>query len=145
MLSRTLLSLILCAVLDCSAGAAASPDESVYFDSGQYSAVFEQTAHHWRLLPLDGHGEGYDVEVTEHAAVCGRGAHIPHGVWVVSRNASGHTQLVAPSTTSLPLGFPEQLELRSCGDRTASANAFLIPNAVLDWIEFNVNSVLIDD
>jgi hypothetical protein len=142
MLTRTLLALIIGAALSSNAIAAnAADDESIYFDGGQYTAVFEQNAHHWRLLPM----EGEDVDVTERASVCASGTHIPHGVWVVSRDASGRPQLIAPSTTILPPGFPEQLQLRACGDNTANASALLVPDVVLDWIESNVNSVMIDD
>jgi hypothetical protein len=152
MLARPLLSLILCAVLGSNVVAAIGAEsQAVYFDGGQYTAALQQHARHWHLLPL----QGADVDVIEHASTCVNRMHIPHGVWVVTSDSAGRPQLVAPSATVLPAGFPQQLELRACGDnsgsartdgaRTDSAAALLVPAMVLDWIKANVSSVMIDD
>lgn len=114
------------------------PEKPVYFEGGQYSAALAQGARQWRLQPLAGN----DVEVTDRA--CINRTHVPDGVWLVSRDAAGKLQLLAPSSTLLPAGYPEQIELRACGD-PGSGLALQVPPVVLAWIENNVNSVLIDE
>jgi len=114
------------------------PQKPVYFDGGQYSAALSQNARQWRLQPL----AGDDVEVLDRS--CMNRSHVPNGVWLVSHDAEGRLQLIAPSTTILPTGYPEQIALRACGDAGADT-ALQAPPIVLAWIENNVNSVLIDD
>ena len=114
------------------------PQKPVYFDGGQYSASLSQNARQWRLQPLDGN----DVEVIDRA--CMNRSHVPDGVWLVSHDAEGHLQLLAPSTTILPTGYPEQIALRACGE-AGTDTALQVPPVVLTWIENNVNSVLIDE
>ena len=141
MLKSALTALIAGVALGFAATAPANiPNESVYFDSGQYSASLLQAARLWRLQPLDGD----DVDVIDHSSACGNGAPVPHGVWMVTRDSSGRPELIAPSTTDLPAGYPEQIALRACGDQ-AEAHALTVPAVVLDWILANANSVLIDD
>jgi hypothetical protein len=121
-----------------SAAVSKLPQKPVYFDAGQYSAALSQGARQWRLQPL----AGDDVEVIDRA--CMNRTHVPVGVWIVSRDGDGHLQLLAPSSTILPTGYPQQIALRACGDAGADT-ALQVPPVVLGWIENNVNSVLIDD
>ncbi len=147
MLKRSLVSLMFCVVAGFNAlDVFGAGPEAVYFDGGQYTASLQQHAHHWHLLPL----QGDDVDVIDHTSACANGVHVPHGVWIVTSNQAGQPQLLAPSATALPAGFPPQLQLRACGDHdspraTDGAAALLVPAVVLDWIKSNVSSVLIDD
>lgn len=127
-----------CIALASTVASTRLPPKPVYFESGQYSAALAQGARQWRLQPL----AGDDVEVTDRA--CINRTHVPGGVWLVSRESGGQLQLLAPSSTVLPTGYPEQIALRSCGDAGADT-ALQVPPVVLAWIENNVNSVLIDD
>jgi hypothetical protein len=142
MLSRSLLSFIVCAAIGShSAVATSAQAQAVYFDGGQYTAALEQHTHHWRLLPM----QGDDVDVSDGASACANRLHVPHGVWMVTRNTAGQPQLLAPSATLLPGGFPQQLELRACSDDVDDANVLRVPDVVLDWIKNNVSSVMIND
>jgi hypothetical protein len=114
------------------------PQKPVYFDGGQYSATLLQNARQWRLLPL----AGDDVDVIDRS--CMNRSHVPKGVWLVSHGDDGRLQLIAPSATILPTGYPEQIALRACGD-TSTDTSLQVPPVVLAWIENNVNSVLIDE
>ena len=114
------------------------PPKPVYFESGQYSATLAQGARQWRLQPLTGD----DVEVTDRA--CINRTHVPDGIWLVSRDGDGGLHLLAPSSTILPTGYPEQIALRACGD-AGTDTALQVPPVLLAWIEHNVNSVLIDE
>jgi len=122
-------------------GAVASaniPSESVYFESGQYSASLLQGARTWRLQPL----VGDDVDVVD--LTCINRQHVPRGIWLVSRDTEGRPQLIAPSSTTLPRGYPEHIALRACGE-VSSDNTLGVPPIVLAWLEENVNSVLVDE
>ena len=146
MTNRLLCSFIVCSLVSCNALSAFGSEPAVYFDNGQYTASLQQHAHHWHLLPL----QGDDVDVTDHTSACENAVHIPHGVWMVSSNHAGQAQLLAPSATALPAGFPQQLQLRACSDHDNLDNvdgsaALLVPAVVLDWIRSNVSSVMIDD
>ena len=113
----------------------------VYFDGGQYSAALQQSAHHWHLQPI----LGDDVDVTDRASSCTSGTPVPKGVWLVTRDSTGQPQLLAPSTTALPPGYPEKLQLRVCGDEPDRQQALFVPAVVFDWINEHVGAVLIDD
>jgi|KBSSwiStaDraftv2_1062776.scaffolds.fasta_scaffold50590_2 hypothetical protein len=114
------------------------PNESVYFESGQYSASLLQGARTWRLQPI----AGDDVDVVD--VTCINRQHVPRGIWLVSRDADGRPQLIAPSSTRLPPGYPQQIALRQCGE-VAQDNTLGVPPIVLAWLEANVNSVLVDE
>ena len=114
------------------------PQKPVYFDGGQYSAALSQNARQWHLQPL----AGDDVEVIDRT--CINRTHVPVGVWFVSRDGNGRLQLLAPSSTILPAGYPQQIALRACGD-AGTDTSLQVPPVVLAWLEANVNSVLIDD
>jgi len=145
--ARPLIALAVCTFLGSDAVCAAGVDtRAVYFDGGQYTAELEQHAQRWRVSPV----QGYDVDVVGHASACVNRVHVPHGVWVVTSDAAGRPQLLAPSATLLPVGFPQQLRLRACNDNSDGIDAdgakvLLVPDVVLDWIKTNVGSVMIND
>jgi len=126
------------AALASAAGLVRLPQKPVYFDNGQYSAALSQGARQWRLQPL----AGDDVDVIDRA--CINRTHVPIGVWLVSRDSDGQLQLLAPSSTILPAGYPQQIALHACGAADADTS-LQVPAVVLAWLEANVNSVLIDD
>ncbi len=138
MLKFAVIALASGVALASAAAATRLPQKPVYFDGGQYSAALYQGARQWRLQPL----AGDDVDVTDRT--CINRTHVPVGVWLVSRDGDGHLQLLAPSSTILPSGYPQQIALRACGDVGSDA-ALQVPPVVLAWLEANVNSVLIDD
>ena len=126
--------------LAAQAQATASYDP-IYITDGQFTATLEQHSHRWRLQPL----RGDEVDITDHSNACGSRAPIPHGLWYVSQDQRGHPQLVAPSVTALPNGYPQTIALRACGDHADDAVALFVPAVALAWINDHVGSVLIDD
>jgi hypothetical protein len=130
------------AVLPClPAQAAAAAYEPIYITDGQFTATLDQRAHRWRLQPL----RGDEIEITDHSQACGSRAPIPHGLWYVSQDARGRPELVAPSVTPLPNGYPARVALHACGETAAEAAALFVPDVALTWINDHVGSVLIDD
>ena len=111
--------------------------EPQYIFDGQYTAALQQHARQWRLLPL----RGDEVDV---AAACDNRS-VPPGLWYVTPDAAGRLQLVAPSVTTLPAGFPERVALRACGDTATAEATLFVPPKALDWIAANAGTVLIDE
>lgn len=138
MFKPLLKTLLAGAAFACGAADAHIPQQPVYFDSGQYTASFAQGARRWHLQPLDGDA----VDVVDRA--CVSASRLPRGVWLVTRDAAGRLQLVAPSATELPAGFPGQLRLVACGSG-ADRGALGVPDIVLTWLAGNSGSVMIDE
>ncbi|HZP67653.1 MAG TPA: hypothetical protein VFB32_15225 [Rudaea sp.] len=122
------------------AASATAADLPVYFDQGQYTATLDQAAQRWHLTPF----QGAEVDIVGRTEDCGGQTHVPQGVWLVSRDAAGRLELVAPSATALPHDFPDRLGLEACGG-TAQGAALQVPEVVLEWLARNVSSVMIDD
>jgi len=142
MLKHSLISLFASAAIGAGTLAAATPTyEPLYIFDGQYTATLKQHSHRWQLQPL----RGDEVEVSDHAKDCGSRQPIPNGLWIVSQDAEGKPQLVAPSVTALPAGFPQHVALRACGEKADGDVALYVPAVALNWINANVGSVLIDD
>src|ERR1700746_1319728 len=111
MLKHTLIALFAGTAL--AAGASASGKqtyEPIYITDGQYTATLQQRSHRWLLQPL----RGDQVDITDHSKACGSPAPVPKGLWYVSQDERGRTQLVAPSVTALPAGFPQHVGLLPC-------------------------------
>ena len=141
MLKSSFVALFATAALGAGHGANATVTyEPVYITDGQYTATLQQHSHRWLLQPL----RGEQVEVIDHSKACGSHSPVPKGLWYVSQDADGHAQLVAPSVTPLPAGFPQHVALRACGDN-GDGIALYVPQVALHWINDFVGSVLIDD
>ena len=141
MLKPLLSALLVTLALGAGAAGATPTYEAIYITDGQFTATLEQHSHRWRLQPL----RGDEVDVTDHSKTCGSPAPIPHGLWYVSQDDRGQPQLVAPSVTALPAGFPQHVTLRACGDKTGDDVALFVPAVALTWINDHVGTVLIDD
>ena len=138
---RTLPALFAAVVSSAASAATHTIDGSAYVIDGQYTAVLQQRAHRWRLVPYSG-GE---VDVTDTLATCGSSEAIPTGLWYVTRDVNGKVALVAPSVTVLPQDFPQQVAVRACGDKTEGGVTLFVPAVAMNWISGNVGAVLIDD
>jgi hypothetical protein len=141
MLKHSLISCFASAAIGAGTLAAATPTyEPLYIFDGQYTATLKQHSHRWQLQPL----RGDEVEVTttrrtaaapgRYRMVCGSSARTPR-----------QPQLVAPSVTALPAGFPQHVAMRACGEKADGDVALYVPAVALNWINANVGSVLIDD
>lgn len=115
--------------------------EPVYITDGQFTATLDQHAHRWRLQPL----RGEEIDITDHSRACGSRQPIPHGLWYVSQDAHGQPELVAPSVTPLPNGYPTRVALHVCGESADEPAVLFVPDVALAWINDHVGSVLIDD
>ena len=116
-------------------------DKPLYIVDSQYTAALQQHAHRWQLRPFSGE----EVDVTDTSAKCGSDDSIPTGLWYVTQDAEGKLQMVAPSVTNLPDGFPQQVALRACGEDANAGVTLFVPAVAMNWIRTNVGAVLIDD
>jgi subtilisin family serine protease len=111
--------------------------EPVYVAGGSYTAVLDQHAKRWTLLPLD----GQDFEIRANGASCAVTETIPSGVWLVGRDAQGRPELVAPSAT-LALAGQERVALHDCGEKGPGIAA---PRPLIDWLASNTGAVYVED
>ena len=120
--------------------ATAGAPEPVFIAGGQYTATLDQRTHHWRLLPMD----SQDVDIAPPAQECAQGAAIPRGVWLVTRNARGRPELLAPSVTPLPAGHSDRVQLLACGETGDGSPALAVPAELIDWLAARAGAVYID-
>ena len=75
------------------------------------------------------------------AEACRAGPTPPPGLWLLSQDANGRPQLVAPSATPLPAGHPGRIALVGCGD--AEAGALVVPDALADWLKQHSGAIYV--
>jgi hypothetical protein len=132
---------VLAAGLAATVAYAAPPSDPIedagpVFNAGsQYTAVLDQAHGRWQLLPLSGQDLAIDT------GACANGNVLPKGVWLVTRDADGRVQLVAPSTTALPAGAADTVAVRSCDE--AGADALAVPQPLIDLLAADAGAVLI--
>jgi len=112
----------------------------VYVEGSQYSAVLDQSSQRWRLLPAD----GTDLDVAASAISCTAAQSLPGGLWLLTRDASGRASLIAPSATPLPAGYPEEVPLLACGERSESGPYANAPQALIDWLSNSGGAILVE-
>lgn len=136
-----MIAAVLASLLATSAATAAAPaaDDGVFVEGTRYSAVFSPGQSTWRLLPAD----GADIRLKV-SPDCRPGAELPAGLWLLTRDAAGQPQLVAPSSTPLPLGHSGHVRLVAC-DRAASAAepSLPLPANLLAWLEGHSGSIYV--
>jgi hypothetical protein len=142
MLKHSLIALFASTALAAGASASGKPAyEPIYITDGQYTATLQQHSHRWTLQPL----RGDVIDITDHSQACGSHTPMPKGLWYVSQDDHGRTQLVAPSVTVLPAGFPQHVALLPCGESSPDSVALFVPPVALHWISDYVGTVLIAD
>lgn len=142
-MNRLITTALLSLALVSPAAPAADPaaDEAVFVEGARYNAVLNRSANAWRLLPL--HGGDRNLSVAEH---CRTGLKPPRGLWLLTRDAEGLPQLVAPSATPLPAGHPGHIRLVECGQPIASDEAALaLPVGLIAWLQQNSGTIYVTD
>jgi hypothetical protein len=113
--------------------------EPVFIAGSQYTATLNQRSHEWRLLSSD----GAELNVANSGASCAAQLPLPNGVWLVSRDADGKPELVAPSVTVLPKGYPDHVALVGCGEH-AEGKTLAAPRALIDWLSNSAGAVFVE-
>jgi hypothetical protein len=140
-MKRLMTTALLSLALVSPAGFAAAPaaDEAIFVEGARYDAVLSLGANVWRLLPAAG-GE-LRLSVADH---CRPGQTPPRGLWLLTHDAQGRPELVAPSATPLPAGHPGHIRLVDC-DQPVAANeaALALPAGLIDWLQQNSGSIYV--
>ena len=128
---------LIAALAAASAVAKSAQPDAVYIAGSSYTAVLDQQAQRWTLLPLD----GQDFEVTSNAKSCASDTTIASGLWLVGRDADGNPELVAPSATDVA-GGSERIALHACGE---AGEGLAAPRPLIEWLSDNSGAVLVED
>ena len=128
---------LIAALAAASAVASTAQPDPVYVAGSSYTAVLDQQAQRWTLLPLD----GQDFEVTSAAKSCASDTTVPSGLWLVGRDAHGNPELVAPSATDVAAGA-ERIALHACGE---AGEGLAAPRPLIEWLTDNGGAVFVEE
>lgn len=132
-----LISTLIASILLTSAAFGSETDTApVYQDGSQYTAVLDSHNAQWRLLPSDGQDFAIQLEQS-----CKSTADVPAGLWLLTRDADGKPELLAPSQTLLPAGHSGHIAVVACNE--AQANALAVPASLIEWLSDNTGAVYV--
>lgn len=109
----------------------------VYQAGGQYTAVLNAANAQWRLLPSD--GQDFAIQLDDN---CRSNSKIPAGLWLLTRDANGQAELLAPSQTVLPEGHSGRVSIVSCADQ--QNNALAVPASLIEWLGNNTGAIYVE-
>ncbi|HWT14764.1 MAG TPA: hypothetical protein VN581_03185 [Patescibacteria group bacterium] len=116
--------------------ATAPADAPAFIAETQYTAVFTQSQRSWLLHPTTaGALMRQDVR-------CRDDAPIAPGLWLVTTDAVGQVELVAPSVTPLPPGHSDRIPLLSCD--SAASGGLHLPARLIETLAREHGAVRID-
>ncbi|MGH8051738.1 MAG: hypothetical protein ACREPB_13850 [Arenimonas sp.] len=108
-----------------------------YQAGGQYTAVLDSQKAQWQLLPSD--GQDFAIQLQDN---CRSTAKVPTGLWLLTRDADGKPELLAPSQTVLPAGHSGHIAVVSCAD--GQANGVALPETLIQWLSDNTGAVYVE-
>ena len=109
----------------------------VYQAGGEYTAVLNAGNSQWRLLPGD--GQDFAIQLDKN---CTSSASIPAGLWLLTRDADGKPELLAPSQTALPAGHSGHIPVIACDEDQAKGVA--LPASLIEWLSDNTGAVYVE-
>ncbi len=131
------LTTLIASILLSSAAFSAELDANPQYQAGgQYTAVFNSLNTQWQLLPSD--GQDFAIQLKDN---CHATARIPVGLWLLTRDANGKPELLAPSQTVLPAGHSGRIPVVSCGDDKTRGLA--IPASLIQWLGDNTGAIYV--
>lgn len=130
-------TLIASLLLSSAASSGELDSHPVYQAGGQYTAVLNSNHSQWRLLPSDGQDFAINVDDS-----CRSGSAVPAGLWLLTRDAAGRPELLAPSQTLLPAGHSGHIPLVSCTDDNSQALA--VPASLIEWLADTTGAVYVE-
>lgn len=110
--------------------------DAVYQAGGQYTAVLDSSNAQWRLLPSD--GQDFAIQLDKD---CQSSASVPTGLWLLTRDADGKPELLAPSQTALPAGHSGHIAVAACDQ--ARANELALPASLIEWLSDNTGAIYV--
>jgi hypothetical protein len=134
-----LISTLIASILLSSTAAYAAEQDSnpVYQPGGQYTAVLDAQNAQWRLLPSD--GQNFAIQLDNN---CRSSSKIPAGLWLLTRDANGNPELLAPSQTVLPAGHSGHIPVVDCADD--QDNALAMPASLIEWLGNTTGAIYVE-
>lgn len=130
-------TLIASILLSGSALGADIDNAPVYQPGSQYTAVLNHINSEWRLLPSDGQDFAIQLDAGCHSATA-----IPAGLWLLTRDADGKPELLAPSQTVLPAGHSGHIPVVACSDEQNTGLA--LPASLIQWLGDNTGAIYVE-
>lgn len=109
----------------------------VYQAGGEYTAVLNAGNSQWRLLPSD--GQNFAIQLDKN---CQSSASVPAGLWLLTRDADGKPELLAPSQTVLPVGHSGHIPVVACDAEQTKGVA--LPASLIEWLSDNTGAVYVE-
>ncbi len=132
-----LISTLIASILLTSAAVGSEIDTTpVYQDGSQYTAVLDSQNAQWRLLPGD--GQDFAIQLDQS---CKSTTEVPAGLWILTRDADGKPELLAPSQTVLPVGHSGHISVVACDEE--QANGLAVPASLIEWLSDNTGAVYV--
>ena len=110
---------------------------AVYQAGSQYTAVLDSSKAQWRLLPSD--GQDFAIQLDKN---CQSSVPVPAGLWLLTRDADGNPELLAPSQTALPTGHSGHIPVVACDEDQAKGMA--LPASLIEWLSDNTGAVYVE-
>lgn len=133
---KRLTTLIATLLLSSTAMTAEIQADDIYQAGGQYTAVLNTSNSHWQLLPSD--GQDFAIQLQDN---CHSNAEIPAGLWLLTRDADGKPELLAPSQTVLPPGHSGHIAIVGCDENNDQAIA--VPVSVIEYLSDNTGAIYV--
>lgn len=115
---------------------AVSKSEPIYQPGSQYTAILNSQSSQWHMVPR------IRQDITRSEQDCHSNAVIPTGLWLLTRDANGNPELLAPSQTILPAGHSGHIPIISCAE--LQSNGLAIPAKMIDWLSKNTGAIYVE-
>jgi len=131
------LSTLIASILLSSTAFTAELDANPQYQAGgQYTAVLNSQNAQWQLLPSD--GQDFAIQLQDN---CHSSAKVPAGLWLLTRDADGKPELLAPSQTVLPAGHSGHIPVVTCAD--GQNDGLAVPASLIQWLSDNTGAVYV--
>lgn len=108
-----------------------------YQAGGQYTAVFNRSNSQWHMVPRVQHDF-----TTQQNSNCSSNITVPTGLWLLTHDADGRPELLAPSYTELPEGHSGHIPIIPCSEKPSEGLA--VPAKIIDWLTENTGAIYVE-
>lgn len=133
---KRLNTLIASILLSSTAMTAEIQADDIYQAGGEYTAVLNTDNSQWQVLPSD--GQDFAIQLRDN---CHSNVKVPTGLWLLTRDADGKPELLAPSQTVLPEGHIGRIAIVGCDENNDQAIG--VPASVIEYLSGNTGAVYV--
>lgn len=114
-------------------------DDAGFVEGARYNAVLNPGLGRWRLLPANASDLRLRVSDT-----CRSADSPPPGLWLLTQDAQGRPELVAPSATRLPAGHAGRIRLVDCREpATDDQPTLAVPASLRQWLQDHSGAIYV--